>query len=1626
MKRLLLALVFILTVTACGPRLGQEVVQVERLVTATPVPATATASPTATAAATATAVSTATPSPVEEVTEAAPTAVVERPFITDTSPATNLHTRRPDIRLTFSQAMDQASVAAALTIQPAIPYQLTWESERVLLIQPTELLAPAYSYSVHLSSAATNSAGVYLVGGQTYTFRTPRVVARYDLPTAADPLAAVEVHFNYVMDTVGVAAQFKLEPAAPGTITWNDEGTVLTFTPTEPLRRETEYRVSFAGRVAEANGDLLSSIVSQPFITSSWVTAVSPDGYSVSPSEPIRINFFQPVNKTTAAAAFSLSPATPGTISWEENTMVFTPINGRFPDFAYYRFDLNNTATDLQGQPLFSQPQAWYFQTSHYADVADFGSGYDVQIVAANGRRAVHYRGYNQGQKTVTFNLYQLTPEQFISQYATGDLDTSRLPLARTWQEQTSPEGDEYLDPQELIIPSDVAPAPYILTLSSDFVNDSLFILLTNHTLVAKQTPGQLVAWATDFANQPAAGLRVELYDTDGRFLTSQTSDNSGLATLTPSGHLSSSYLIARDGSDITLTGFEWGWRRTGYSSQQSAAAIHISTDRPIYRPGHTVYYKAIVRQIDDVTASPVVEGTAVTASIRDARGNTVQTFNLTANDYGTVNGQFQLSEGAMLGSYRVVISYDGVTREQEFKVEDYRKPDHAVTVTTDATAYLTGSPISVTVDSQYFLGEPVANADVVVTLYYSWGYYDEFDEGSVVRGKTDGNGRFTTTFSSIHTRDDGSYIVEAVIDDGSHQGVAAQAPVQVYELAESISLERGRYLKTPQQPFNVTITVSDIFGQPVANRQVDVQLRRYRYDEGSTNGVVDSFVGTTDGNGRFTATLTAAEAGYYRLTASSTDQRGNHIERESWLLAYHRTYWSSWFGRSEGLTLYTSEESYHFADTAQLFVESNISGPALLTIERNDVLDQRVIELTAPLTTIDIPLNQAYTPNVYATIQVWKPLSNTLHADMSYSIPDAELLVSSIKLNVPAIHKKLTITITPDKAEYAPGETATITLRTTNFVGDPVSAEVALAVVDEAIFSLSPDLTRQMYDTFYFERGNQVVTYDSMRPTRGLWIPGGMGGGGGGGGGGGLEIGRPRTNFQDTAAWYPVLRTDANGEVTVSFTLPDDLTSWRLTARAVTADTQIGETSFNIITKKEIVVSPILPRILTAGDSFILSTIIHNYSSQPRTLSVQLAADSDSFTLTGEAVQSITIAPDGQQIVGWPVAVPEAGTVELTISANDGQGGDALRLPLTVQPLAIPDMTTQVGQFTGEFNTTVTLPANALPMGTITVDLSRSIAGSLLDGAEYLTGYPYGCVEQTMSRALPNAVVGRALFQLGIGDPARFAELEPMIQASIQRLYGFQHSDGGWGWWYSDPTHDYQTAWVVFGLAVTADAGYEIDPAVIARGATWLNDHLAVMDSRTRAFALYSMALAGQGNSEETLALAEELDSLDTFSRAALALALWEVGETAVARQTVDYLLETVTVTGSYAYWTGDSDDGYYHQKTMASDVRNTALALSAISQIRPGQALEGSIVRWLMAQRRSEGWGTTNETAFTLLALTDHLLAQPDVAADTEYTVWLNGEVVETGVLGRGRPSPHLVIPAAAAQTGENELRI
>jgi uncharacterized protein YfaS (alpha-2-macroglobulin family) len=136
--------------------------------------------------------------------------------------------------------------------------------------------------------------------------------------------------------------------------------------------------------------------------------------------------------------------------------------------------------------------------------------------------------------------------------------------------------------------------------------------------------------------------------------------------------------------------------------------------------------------------------------------------------------------------------------------------------------------------------------------------------------------------------------------------------------------------------------------------------------------------------------------------------------------------------------------------------------------------------------------------------------------------------------------------------------------------------------------------------------------------------------------------------------------------------------------------------------------------------------------------------------------------------------------------------------------------------------------------------------------------------------------------------------------------------------------------------------------------------------------------------------------------------------------------LAKSAVESNGQVYWPRGEDDGHYHEKTMSSTIRSTALVLAAFARINPNHRLEPGIARFLMGERRMDGWGSTNETSFAILALTDHLLAKETATADTEYTVELNGSVVTSGTLGRGEPAVALTIPASQLRTGDNALQI
>jgi len=165
----------------------------------------------------------------------------------------------------------------------------------------------------------------------------------------------------------------------------------------------------------------------------------------------------------------------------------------------------------------------------------------------------------------------------------------------------------------------------------------------------------------------------------------------------------------------------------------------------------------------------------------------------------------------------------------------------------------------------------------------------------------------------------------------------------------------------------------------------------------------------------------------------------------------------------------------------------------------------------------------------------------------------------------------------------------------------------------------------------------------------------------------------------------------------------------------------------------------------------------------------------------------------------------------------------------------------------------------------------------------------------------------------------------------------------------------------------------------------------------------------------------------LDPFSQAALALAFHELGESEQAEEVLDVLNEHAIYIGEHVYWAQPTHDGQYNRKTMASTLRTTALILDAYVAIRPDSELIPGMANYLFAERKpSFGWGTTNETSFAILALTDYFILQEQASGQAPVKVDLNGNLLGSGILAPGQATIRYEIPADQLTTGLNSLAL
>ena len=494
------------------------------------------------------------------------------------------------------------------------------------------------------------------------------------------------------------------------------------------------------------------------------------------------------------------------------------------------------------------------------------------------------------------------------------------------------------------------------------------------------------------------------------------------------------------------------------------------------------------------------------------------------------------------------------------------------------------------------------------------------------------------------------------------------------------------------------------------------------------------------------------------------------------------------------------------------------------------------------------------------------------------------------------------------------------------------------------------------------------------------------------------------RKNFVDAAFWQPSFVTDENGEAEISLTLPDNLTSWRATVRGITQATEVGQGTNIIIARKNLLVRTETPRFFREGDTLLIATNIHNYLNENK--KIKVAFKSKNVKLISSSIgkkDEILVKENDEARIDWKVFVEKStGDAEIYVEALTNEESDAMQVSVPILPYGVKQnvaLNVVVQKNSSEEELTFSIPKNVdLHSAEISFSLSPTLAGTILKSIDDLVAYPYGCVEQTMSRFLPAIIVANTFKELQIPLKEKTTkELPDVIKKGLKRLYSFQHSDGGWGWWQNDQTHPYMTAYVVYGLSLAKLAGYEINEEVFQRGKENLFQQLKTInkdEQTTIAFMFYSLVTAAVKDFGDSKSLLDEISKKESnaYTLSLLASIYQKLGDKENEKKIFERLMNNINVSDKFAYWGGKQ----WHYRWEDDKVQCTAFALKYLLSNDPKSPIIPKIVSWLLHQQKGYSWNSTQQTASVLFALTDYLKITKELEPDYTVSILLNDEKI------------------------------
>lgn len=1706
----------------------------------------------------------------------------------------------------------------AFKIIPEVEGEGRWLGTTAYQFRPSVSFKKATTYKVSVPAGLRSQDEGILQDEYTWEFSSERPKVEKVTPLRdynfVSPNASITATFNQEIDSKTIKDKFVLydnnNRLVSGNITVN--GKEVSFNPSQLLNREQKYRaVILSGANSsegpngmEADYSWSFGVAAKPVVISSTPANGEKEileQYSavVSFKTPMDEKSFEnnvtifPVPETKPSINFS---------SYGNNNIL--SINTYLARSTTYTISIGGGVKDQYGFPL-GNSYTFKFATDAYkpsVSIYPFGTYFGAfnqqviprvvaQVINAN---KIDYQLYKLNKEDL-LDLYRRRYEQQCQNQTCSnwqDYDTSKLEKLRSWSETYDAEVNTPVQVVTKVTTNSGDKIPsgfYYLDLRiPQGAHDNMVMIVSDSTLTVKKSDKQIFTWSVDQSTgNLVSGMNIQLTDSSGTVLSNGTSNNDGVfmkdVDLLQKNNL---FVFGQKGNDTVVAASAWSQGinssdfglpsyyspndQKDYNSKENYK-LFLTSDRPIYRPSQKVYFKGVVRKDNDGAYENLKPGEQVSVSINDANNRNVYKQELPITSFGSFSGEFVLSKDANLGYYQIVSTFKGNTFSQQLQVEEYKKPDVAVSVKPVKSNYTQGENASVAINASYYFGAPVTDAPVSWTLqtqdysfqwdkdwrfefgdpdsYWSrpwWNYSgSSYFSGKKItegKGKTNIKGNLDLNFPLDISKQKTSQrmIVEATVNDISNQSIAASQEFTVHKSELYVGIKPVSYGNQSGKEAQVEVVTVDLKGNEVSNTPVSILFYKrtwetireknpedglFYYNSKPTDSLVSNATVTTNSLGRGIASFIPSEGGTYKVVTKVIDKKGNENLSGSFL-------WVSGSGFStarennDRIVLVTDKRDYMVGENLSVFVASpfaSTTAKTLLTAERGTVLDYKIVDTNETSNNFSMSITPQFTPNVFIGAVLIKG------GDQIKNPPEFKIGYTEVK--VTDKKQQIDVRIITDKKKYKPQETIKATIETKDLLGHPISTELAVGLVDKAVWDLSNVELPDIYKTFYQPRNLEVstsqlltISIDRINANTNLGSKGGSGGGCFTGEtpilmkdgkykhiedikigdiiltrenensprlveakitktykhlvdqyliingqlrvtpvhrmfingkwmvAGEIEIGdtmldkdnhsirifsieqvkgkfdvynlevekyrtyfagniyvhnqkggndTSRANFPDTAYWNPKLMTDKDGKANIEIPLPDNLTTWKLSAIANSQEAAFGSKVSEVTVSRDVLIRPFLPRFLSIGDESKLGAIIVNTSGQEQTLVAKI--EGEGIQIKDESIKQIVLADGAQTKLTWATTTGNApqAKIKLSIESIDKKLFDDVDVTLPIKSYSVPETVATAGEAKDTAQEKIVIPKEVeTTQGQATVTLSPSLGSASINSFPYLFDYPYNSTEQITSRFMSAVFVNRILksSKIDASGSINTEQLQQVINDGVQRLNNQQHPDGGWGWWSEYKSDPFLTANSFQGLVEAKNDKFIVADKTISKAQSYLVNVLARDDKEvslsTRAYVLYVLRGKNVNVSAYASNLYDRRFELSIESRAYLAMTMKDMGM-GQANKLNNELISLAKKTASTTHWEESKKDYSF----MGSTTTATASMLEALTLFDKKNPLIPEVIRYLMSIRTDNHWQSTRDTASVIRAVSLQLLNKGDQNVNEDFKLVLNGHVLKEG---------------------------